>query len=537
MAVQRLVMRTPVLRQQVKSREKQVLLTGHRTRRAFSPVAAAGDNGIDIAVETVFQEQQGGRDREKEDKRVPVVEEKAGQDGVREAFALLWKDVEYLENYTGFELKKKISSMADVHDALVAALNPIAAEEMQQELEEKIAGMQAELAQAHQAVHVSEERLQRTIMRLQELQNRIVSISGGVRGSSDGRADSATSGSKDAESEKGLLSASLDLPVGLKQFWYPVEFTSKLVSNTMIPVELFGESWVLFRDEEGRAACLKDECAHRACPLSVGKMVEGRPSCAYHGWEFNGRGECTKMPSTKFCKGISVRALPVTEIDGLVWIYPGEQESIPPAPAKGATIAPDGFRLHAEISMEVPVDYGLLLENLLDLAHAPFTHTSTFAKGWQVPDIVNIHTADSLGGSWRPYPIDMNFLPPCGVVSLIGLAKPGKVDAGSTAAECKNHLHQMHMCIPTREGHTKLLYRMSLDFMGWVRFIPGIQKFWKYIASQVLGEDLTLVEGQQHRLEAGSELWQNPVPYDQLGVRYRRWRNKVSSKRDISFEK
>ena len=35
--------------------------------------------------------------------------------------------------------------------------------------------------------------------------------------------------------------------------------------------------------------------------------------------------------------------------------------------------------------MELPIEHGLLLDNLLDLAHAPFTHTSTFAKGWSVP--------------------------------------------------------------------------------------------------------------------------------------------------------
>lgn len=38
-----------------------------------------------------------------------------------------------------------------------------------------------------------------------------------------------------------------------------------------------------------------------------------------------------------------------------------------------------------QIVMELPVEHGLLLDNLLDLAHAPFTHTSTFAKGWSVP--------------------------------------------------------------------------------------------------------------------------------------------------------
>ncbi len=43
-----------------------------------------------------------------------------------------------------------------------------------------------------------------------------------------------------------------------------------------------------------------------------------------------------------------------------------------------------------QIVMELPVEHGLLLDNLLDLAHAPFTHTSTFAKGWSVPRFVPV---------------------------------------------------------------------------------------------------------------------------------------------------
>lgn len=43
-----------------------------------------------------------------------------------------------------------------------------------------------------------------------------------------------------------------------------------------------------------------------------------------------------------------------------------------------------------QIVMELPVEHGLLLDNLLDLAHAPFTHTSTFAKGWSVPRYISL---------------------------------------------------------------------------------------------------------------------------------------------------
>lgn len=34
-------------------------------------------------------------------------------------------------------------------------------------------------------------------------------------------------------------------------------------------------------------------------------------------------------------------------------------------------------------------------------------------------------------------------------------------------------------------GTTRLLYRMSMDFLGWARYVPGIQKVWKGVAGQV----------------------------------------------------
>jgi chlorophyllide a oxygenase len=183
--------------------------------------------------------------------------------------------------------------------------------------------------------------------------------------------------------------------------------------------------------------------------------------------------------------------------------------------------------------VEVPVEHGLLMENLLDLAHAPFTHTSTFAKGWPIPDAVRFHTQRMLAGNWDPYPIDMSFEPPCMVVSMIGLKQPGQIEAGARAEECTNHLHQLHVCLPSRKGHTRLLYRMSLDFMPWLKVIPGISIFWNYIAGQVLGEDLVLVLGQQDRMQRGGDTWRLPVSYDKLAVRYRRWRNNVGESEQV----
>jgi chlorophyllide a oxygenase len=68
------------------------------------------------------------------------------------------------------------------------------------------------------------------------------------------------------------------------------------------------------------------------------------------------------------------------------------------------------------------------------------------------------------------------------VLSHIGLAQPGKIMRGVTAEQCEKHLHQLHICLPSKKGHTRLLYRMSLDFMPWLRYVPYIDRVWKAVS-------------------------------------------------------
>merc|ERR1712139_679059 len=235
------------------------------------------------------------------------------------------------------------------------------------------------------------------------------------------------------------------------------------------------------------------------------------------------------MPSTVLIKGIRVDTLPCVEVDGLIWTYPGLDTPPKYIPSK-VTQPPKDFDIHSELLLEVPVEHGLLIENLLDLAHAPFTHTGTFAKGWHVPDLVAFKTVEMLGGHWHPYPIDMSFAPPCMTLSTIGLSQPGRIEKGQRQENCHNHLHQLHVCLPAGKGRTRLLYRMSLDFIPWVRGLPFMDNLWKRVADQVLNEDLRLILGQQENLnrEGPHVTWSNPVSYDKLAVRYRRWRNGLS---------
>lgn len=70
---------------------------------------------------------------------------------------------------------------------------------------------------------------------------------------------------------------------------------------------------------------------------------------------------------------------------------------------------------------------------------------------------------------------------------------------------------------------------MSLDFAPILKHMPFMQYVWRHFAEQVLNEDLRLVIGQQDRMLKGANIWNLPVSYDKLGVRYRIWRDAVES--------
>ena len=79
-------------------------------------------------------------------------------------------------------------------------------------------------------------------------------------------------------------------------FWYAAE-QSKNVSSQPVGVRMLGQDFVLFRDTEGAVQCLSNVCSHRGAALSDGKVQGDCVECPYHGWQYNGEGECTRIPS------------------------------------------------------------------------------------------------------------------------------------------------------------------------------------------------------------------------------------------------
>ncbi|XXG45538.1 hypothetical protein AAC387_Pa02g0596 [Persea americana] len=466
-----------------------------------------------------------------EDPRPRVPQSKGKFLDVNQALEVARFDIQYLD----WRARQDLLTIMLLHDKVVEVLNPLAREYKSiGTMKKDLAELQEELAQAHKQVHISEARVGTALDKLAYMEalvnDRLLQDRSTLESDSISPSPSTSFISVDNMKAKSSPRRSLNVsgPVppyhpSLKNFWYPVAFSSDLREDTMIPIDCFEEPWVIFRGKDGNPGCVQNTCAHRACPLHLGSVNEGRIQCPYHGWEYSTDGKCEKMPSTRLLN-VRIQSLPCFEQEGMIWIWPGDA---PPMATIPSLQPPEGFKIHAEIVMELPVEHGLLLDNLLDLAHAPFTHTDTFAKGWSVPSLVKFLTpASGLQGYWDPYPIDMEFRPPCIVLSTIGISKPGKLE-GQNTRQCSTHLHQLHVCLPSSRHKTRLLYRMSLDFAPMLKHIPFIHILWRYFAEKVLSEDLRLVIGQQERMINGANIWNWPVSYDKLGVRYRLWRDAV----------
>jgi pheophorbide a oxygenase len=174
----------------------------------------------------------------------------------------------------------------------------------------------------------------------------------------------------------------------LHQNWWPVTATYALDPSRPNPVELLSMKLVLFRNSAGEWKCLQDRCAHRFAPLSEGRIVETKGGksclqCAYHGWEFGDDGSCQKVPQAESLNTKPVQPYPVRVEAGMVFVWADPDTSGDSIPIPTFPLLDQWVEARGENSCfmrDLPYGYELLAENLLDLAHLPFSHHGVGGK-------------------------------------------------------------------------------------------------------------------------------------------------------------
>ncbi len=147
--------------------------------------------------------------------------------------------------------------------------------------------------------------------------------------------------------------------------WHPV-LCSKKLRKRPIGVRLNGKDIVLFRTEDGQVAALEDCCPHRRMRLSLGKVVEGRLQCVYHGWTFNRRG-AGESPGTPKLHATAL-AYEAVERHGAVWVKPSHSQPVFPA------FEVEGYYHVCTLQHEAKAPLELVVDNFCEIEHTPTTH-------------------------------------------------------------------------------------------------------------------------------------------------------------------
>ena len=159
----------------------------------------------------------------------------------------------------------------------------------------------------------------------------------------------------------------------LRMFWQPVFCSHELAAGRAVPIRILGEDLTLYRGESGTPHVIGFRCAHRKTQLSIGWVEGDCLRCFYHGWKYDGSGQCVEQPAEPkpFAEKIRIPGYPVQEYLGLIFVYLGKGEA-PPLP-RYPKLESAGQSLDT-VRLDRICNYFNNIDNSLDNAHVRFVH-------------------------------------------------------------------------------------------------------------------------------------------------------------------
>src|SRR5436190_20150769 len=163
----------------------------------------------------------------------------------------------------------------------------------------------------------------------------------------------------------------------MRSYWLPALLSEELPHPDCDPrrVQLLGESFVAFRDTDGRVGILDEFCCHRSASLTLGRVEDHGIRCLYHGWKYAVDGTVMETPNVadpRFKERFRARAFPVREAGGYVWVYLGTSKEPPPFPKWPFFDVPASNRLN--VYAAVSCNFIQVIEGLVGSSHLSVLH-------------------------------------------------------------------------------------------------------------------------------------------------------------------
>jgi len=164
----------------------------------------------------------------------------------------------------------------------------------------------------------------------------------------------------------------------MRRFWHPIHRAEDLRAGEAKPIEIMSERFTLYRGETGTPHVVDFRCPHRGTQLSAGWIEGDSIRCMYHGWQFDGAGQCTDQPAEEksFAAKIRLGSYPTRQYLGLIFAYFGADEA-PPFPLYPHMEEEGVLEV---LSTEVwPCNFFQRIDNNGDTYHVPFVHRGAYS--------------------------------------------------------------------------------------------------------------------------------------------------------------
>ncbi len=328
----------------------------------------------------------------------------------------------------------------------------------------------------------------------------------------------------------------------LRQHWYVAALSSELSEQPMSRT-ILGEHVVMFRDSHGTVVALADRCPHRGYPLSLGRLVEDRLVCGYHGFTFDCSGACVAVPGQeRIPSKLSVRHYPLVERGCWVWIWMGHGE--PDAGTLPATPWLEDATNWSVVCGAVKIDGGfsLLVDNLLDLSHETFLHHGSIGTPEVAETPIEVETdqerrvvhvyrhmnavqcppfysrTTGLTGQvdrWQ----DIDYYPPGFYQLNSGIAPVGQPPRPDGSDEHAFHMKIFYGLTPRTEDSVWDFWALARDFCVGD---GEVDLFLSKMQAGVVQEDVDALNVLQRRLGSSPEMTEVSIKIDRGGLAARR---------------
>ena len=117
----------------------------------------------------------------------------------------------------------------------------------------------------------------------------------------------------------------------MRRYWQPAALSEDLTADKPLPVTLFGEELILFRDDQSGPALIGRYCAHQGFDMVYGRVEPSGLRCMYHGWLFDACGKVVVrgdwLPGGEQRMSVGQPAYPCVEAGGVIFTYLGPGEA------------------------------------------------------------------------------------------------------------------------------------------------------------------------------------------------------------------